>query len=52
MVEEFNNCSRHEIRTCLNEKEVSTLEEAAKFADTYEGTHKKFIVSKPKFKIL
>ena len=50
LLEEFKNCMRDEVKTYLCEREVETLEEAAKLADIYEVTHKKTVVNKPLFK--
>ena len=40
LVEEFKNCINGDIRTFLAEKQVDTLEEAAKLADDYALNHK------------
>ena len=50
LLEEFKNCMRDEVKIYLCEREVETLEEAAKLADIYEVTHKKAVVNKPPFK--
>ena len=39
LVEEFKRCSKSEVHTYLDEKNVGTLAEAAKLADEYCATH-------------
>ena len=39
LIEEFQNCVNDKIRCYLEEKDVSTLSEAAKRADEYVATH-------------
>ena len=49
LVEEFKRCIQSEIKTFLDEKQVETLEEAARLADDYYLTHKVFFfIAKPK----
>ena len=40
LVEEFKRCVKDDIKSYLDEKDASTLREAAKFADEYSLTHK------------
>ena len=40
LVEEFKRCVKNDIKSYLDEKDASTLCEAAKFADEYSLTHK------------
>ena len=42
LVEEFKRCVRDDIKSFLDEKEAGTLQQAAKLADEYALTHKKF----------
>ena len=44
LVEEFKRCIQSEIKTFLDEKQVETLEEAARLADDYYLTHKVFFL--------
>ena len=46
LVEEFKRCINSEIKSFLDEKEVETLEKAARLADNYTLTHKVSFVSK------
>ena len=46
LVEEFKRCINSDVKSFLNEKEVETLEKAARFADDYTLTHKVSFVSK------
>ena len=50
LVEEFKRCTKDDIRSYLNEKEVDTLKQAAKIADEYALTHKKFIFNQKNHK--
>ena len=50
LVEEFKRCTKDDIRSYLNEKEVDTLDQAAKIADEYALTHKKFIFNQKNHK--
>ena len=50
LLEEFKNYMKDEVKTYLCEREVETLEEAAKLADVYEVTHKRVVVNKPPFR--
>ena len=46
LVEEFKRCIQSDVKTFLDEKQVETLEEAARLADDYYLTHKvSFIVN-------
>lgn len=40
LVEEFKRCVKDDIKSCLDEKDPSTLHEATKLADDYSLTHK------------
>ena len=40
LVEEFKRCIQSDVKTFLDEKQVETLEEAARLADDYYLTHK------------
>ena len=40
LVEEFKRCIQSDVKTFLDEKQVETLEEAARLADDYHLTHK------------
>ena len=46
LVEEFKKCINSDVKSFLNEKEVETLEKAARLADDYTKTHKVSFVSK------
>ena len=46
LVEEFKRCINSDIKPFLDEKEVETLEKAARLADDYTLTHKVPFVSK------
>ena len=48
LVEEFKRCIQSDIKTFLDEKQVETLEEAARLADDYYLTHKVSFIAKPK----
>ena len=48
LVEEFKRCIQSDVKTFLNEKQVETLEEAARQADDYYLTHKVSFIAKPK----
>ena len=48
LVEEFKRCIQSDVKTFLDEKEVETLEEAARLADDYYLTHKVSFIAKPK----
>ena len=48
LVEEFQRCIQSDVKTFLDEKQVETLEEAARLADNYYLTHKVSFVAKPK----
>ena len=48
LVEEFKRCIQSDIKTFLDEKQVETLEEAARLADDYYLTHKICFIAKPK----
>ena len=48
LVEEFKRCIQSDVKTFLDEKQVETLEEAARLADDYYLTHKVFVIAKPK----
>ena len=47
LVEEFKWCINSDVRAFLNEKEVETLDVAARLADDYSLTHKTSFVNKP-----
>ena len=47
-VEEFKRCIQSDVKTFLDEKQVETLEEAARLADDYYLTHKVSFIAKPK----
>ena len=47
LVEEFKRCINSDIKSFLDEKEVETLEAAARLADDYALTHKTSFVHKP-----
>ena len=40
LVEEFKHCIQSDVKIFLDEKQVETLEEAARLADDYYLTHK------------
>ena len=46
LVEEFKRCIKSDVKSFLNEKEVETLEKAARLADDYTLAHKVSFVSK------
>ena len=46
LVEEFKRCIHSDVKSFLDEKEVGTLEKAARLADDYTLTHKVSFVSK------
>ena len=46
LVEEFKRCINFDVKSFLDEKEVETLEKAARLADDYTLTHKVSFVSK------
>ena len=46
LVEEFKRCTYSDIKSFLDEKQVETLEAAARFADDYALTHKGFFINK------
>ena len=46
LVEEFKRCINSDVKSFLDEKEVETLEKAARLADDYTLTHKVSFVSK------
>ena len=46
LVEEFKRCINSDVKYFLDEKEVETLEKAARLADDYTMTHKVSFVSK------
>ena len=48
LVEEFKCCIQSDVNTFLDEKQVETLEEAARLADNYYLTHKVSFIAKPK----
>ena len=48
LVEEFKCCIQSDVKTFLDEKQVETLEEAARLADDYYLTHKVTFIAKPK----
>ena len=48
LVEEFKRCIQSDVKTFLDEKQVETLEEAARLADDYYLTHKVSFNAKPK----
>ena len=48
IVEEFKRCIQSDVKTLLDEKQVETLEEAARLADDYYLTHKVSFIAKPK----
>ena len=46
LVEEFKRCINSEIKSFLDEKQVETLEAAARLADDYALTHKVSFINK------
>ena len=48
LVEEFKRCIQSDVKTFLDEKQVETLQEAARLADDYYLTHKVSFIAKPK----
>ena len=48
LVEEFKRCIQSDVKTFLDEKQVETLEEAARLADDYYLTHKVSFIATPK----
>ena len=48
LVEEFKRCIQSDVKTFLDEKQVETLEEAARLADDYYLPHKVSFIAKPK----
>ena len=48
LVEEFKRCIQSDVKTFLDEKQVETLEEAARLADDNYLTHKVSFIAKPK----
>ena len=48
LIEEFKRCIQSDVKTFLDEKQVETLEEAARLADDYYLTHKVSFIAKPK----
>ena len=46
LVEEFKRCIYSDVKSFLNEKDVETLEKAARLADDYTLTHKVSFISK------
>ena len=48
LVEEFKRCIQSHVKTFLDEKQVETLEEAARLADDYYLTHKVSFIARPK----
>ena len=47
LVEEFKRCIHSDIKSFLDEREVETLDVAARLADDYALTHKASFVNKP-----
>ena len=47
LVEEFKRCINSDVKSFLDEKEVETLDLAARLADDYSLTHKASFVNKP-----
>ena len=47
LVEEFKRCINSDVKSFLDEKEVETLDLAARLADEYSLTHKASFVNKP-----
>ena len=50
LVEEFKRCINSDVKGFLDEKEVETLDLAARLADDYSLTHKASFVNKPFFR--
>ena len=48
LVEEFKRCIQSDVKTFLCEKQVETLEEAARLANDYYLTHKVSFIARPK----
>ena len=48
LVEEFKCCIQSNVKTSLDDKQVETLEEAARLANDYYLTHKVSFIAKPK----
>ena len=48
LLEEFKRCIQSDVKTFLDEKQVETLQEAARLADDYYLTHKVSFIAKPK----
>ena len=48
LVEEFKRCIQSDVKTFLDEKQVETLEEAARLADDYYLKHKVSFIASPK----
>ena len=48
LVEEFKRCIQSDVKRFFDEKQVETLEEAARLADDYYLTHKVSFIAKPK----
>ena len=48
LVEEFKRCIQSDVKAFLDDKQVETLEEAARLADDYYLTHKVSFIAKPK----
>ena len=46
LIQEFKRCINSDVKSFLDEKEVETLEKAARLADDYTLTHKVSFVSK------
>ena len=46
-VEEFKRCMHSDVKSFLDEREVETLDVAARLADDYALTHKACFVNKP-----
>ena len=46
LVEEFKRCINSDVKSVLDEKEVETLEKAARLADDYTLTHKFFLLAR------
>ena len=47
LVEEFKRCMHSDVKSFLDEREVETLDVAARLADDYALTHKASFVYKP-----
>lgn len=50
IVEEFKNCVHEDIKVHIEEKEVQTIDEATKIADTYSLVHKRNFSIEPPVK--